>query len=821
MGKKKRSRDIDRTPSKPDDIIDVGPVRIARYGEIVHIDNRLTADEHESGRARIAEMFPQVCSDISTCVESIRAIVASHNPIDLLRRAFLMCVVNRLGLQKESDLETAHGVDQRMLDYIHSVVLSTEIAEDSPDISDAEWDELRAYVDDLFKLLNVQFFASRSAVAAQEDNYDQRLDDLYTWELMHRYNVRGARYVVHERSHLLDLLGPHSLEIERQYGLTSDQFVDDIMKIIDTHLKGTPSCYRELERLQAELFERTDGDVLEQRATQIGAEAAIREAAEELGLLPELVSCADKAFGFGLFDLQNICDLPSELIDDLSMGPGEDHSYFDGSEYSGWPIQYRTTLDKPFLRVHGRYYCFDIYTLLDGLYRAMGKLIRTNNPSYAETWNQLQKEASESVPLDLLSGLLPGATVIPSCYYEYLDEDTGKLKWAETDGVILFDDVLLVVEVKAGAFLTETPSPDMEAYLRSVQEVLFDPGEQGYRLIHELRRASTVSLYQTQGKRAKRTTPLLELDHSLVRECYVVAISVDQLTEIAGTIQHKVLETPDVEDPVWRISIDDLRIFRDVFTNPLIFCHFLEERHKAYGSKMIDTVDEIDHFGLYMSMNCYVKQAEEAEGEVSRVFYGGFGDSIEEYYHARHEGGTPEPPRQDAPERLYEVLGVLSDQATPGRCAAASYLLGMCGETRDMLWSGVEDLLARLEANGVAPPMSVDGTDPISVFVERQSAPTWDSNHIQDIVYTCMLLAYDSSRASMKLQVDSSGNVSSVDYKRSYRDSLGAVKVSELSDQVERLRASRLAAAREVGVGRNDLCPCGSGIKYKKCCLRR
>ncbi len=26
---------------------------------------------------------------------------------------------------------------------------------------------------------------------------------------------------------------------------------------------------------------------------------------------------------------------------------------------------------------------------------------------------------------------------------------------------------------------------------------------------------------------------------------------------------------------------------------------------------------------------------------------------------------------------------------------------------------------------------------------------------------------------------------------------------------------------RKVGYGRNDLCPCGSGLKYKKCCLAK
>jgi len=32
-------------------------------------------------------------------------------------------------------------------------------------------------------------------------------------------------------------------------------------------------------------------------------------------------------------------------------------------------------------------------------------------------------------------------------------------------------------------------------------------------------------------------------------------------------------------------------------------------------------------------------------------------------------------------------------------------------------------------------------------------------------------------------------------------------------------RRARLAAAGQVKIGRNDPCPCGSGLKFKKCCL--
>lgn len=33
------------------------------------------------------------------------------------------------------------------------------------------------------------------------------------------------------------------------------------------------------------------------------------------------------------------------------------------------------------------------------------------------------------------------------------------------------------------------------------------------------------------------------------------------------------------------------------------------------------------------------------------------------------------------------------------------------------------------------------------------------------------------------------------------------------------LAPTPIAAPREPTVGRNDRCPCGSGLKYKKCCL--
>lgn len=42
-----------------------------------------------------------------------------------------------------------------------------------------------------------------------------------------------------------------------------------------------------------------------------------------------------------------------------------------------------------------------------------------------------------------------------------------------------------------------------------------------------------------------------------------------------------------------------------------------------------------------------------------------------------------------------------------------------------------------------------------------------------------------------------------------------------LQDNKSYLGKKRIQARKRYYLGRNDLCPCGSGIKYKKCCLTK
>ena len=184
-------------------------------------------------------------------------------------------------------------------------------------------------------------------------------------------------------------------------------------------------------------------------------------------------------------------------------------------------------------------------------------------------------------------------------------------------------------------------------------------------------------------------------------------------------------------------------------------------------------------------------------------------------------GDNVSPPRQRAPEIMYRVLDVLHVQGQRGRCEIASLLLAMNEQSRVLLWSGVEDVLAQVLTDGAARPVSVQGDIPVTVLVELRSGPHMEEGAFRDYSMACMILAEDDKRLVLRMEVDAAGAVDCVGGCVLRRDGSDADTPARLQDHVAKLRSGRLATARRGDVGRNDSCPCGSGRKYKRCCIDR
>lgn len=794
------------------------PFAVSRSGRVIQIDRHMTPELHAIMIGKLAASHEQVCTEIGELIGKIRERVSKHDPRVVLQRAFWERMNGLLQVgPRESELGFSHVVEQRMLDYVQAVIVSTPTSGEWDELTDGDYITLKQQVGKLFDLLTGTYILTRTAHIRQQYSSDDQ-ESLYVNLLLHWVLLRGKNYVALEIEHLADLLRPHSDVIREQYGITTDQLVDELRKVLHAHVRGCMESMGRLSTIHEEWRAKVDQSHLAQRIEELGEPAALQESLKQLGLSEAMKAACGQAFYFDLFDLGTLTSLPVQLLEDLALEPGKDQAFFSPGADAGWPTRRLPTWDRPLLKVEGRYYCFDQYALFDHLYRTLERRIVCRAPAYRESWNSRQKVVSEELPLQLLGRILPGAELISGGSYQYRDPATGKAAWADVDGLVIYGDLLLAIEVKAGKFIGDPPAPDLQDYERSIAQLLGDPAEQAHRFLGLIRNSSDLPIYRERSPDA----PVLKVLHSEdYRSTHAIAVSVDQLTHLATSIQHRRTQQTLAEAPVWRVSIGDLRVYAAIFRNPLIFCHFLEYRMRAFHSSAIQVDDELDHLGMYLRENDYVRYANAIGADGADVQWQGYTDVLDEYFvKVLEEDGNTQPPQQLMPELLQHSIDILANSQNPDRRRVVCHLLDMDGTSRTGLCEAIESSLREDELSGRSMVYSTTGAVRVTVFANMAGHGSQISQDNIDHALACLLLGKEKERVLLCLEVSAGHQVVWCEGKMVTE----VMIITENRGRVEalsaRLRQRRIKAASESGrIGRNQACPCGSGRKYKRCCL--
>ena len=208
------------------------------------------------------------------------------------------------------------------------------------------------------------------------------------------------------------------------------------------------------------------------------------------------------------------------------------------------------------------------------------------------------------------------------------------------------------------------------------------------------------------------------------RHITVCTITLDAFTALTARAQHLVpLGIAVGRRPVWPLSIDDLRVYSELFDNPLIFLHFVEQRVRAGQSSNVDLNDEMDHFGLYIEQNNYAQYAEEMTANVDKMQFTGFTTPVNEYFSGALRGEAPKSPRQVMPSRLSEIIGFLAQSNDPHRSELASFLLDAAGDFRETITSAIERALQENKELRRARPLSIYGAMAMTLYIWSPSAP--------------------------------------------------------------------------------------------------
>jgi preprotein translocase subunit SecA len=810
MGRRRKSG---KRGQQPDDYFAKGPLELARFGRVIIGRMNASEQQHAEMQARLAASYPEVVAKINGLVAAIAARVARLPPLRLLHRAWWE---HSAAVLLEGSDPSAQTEALRMIDYVQSVIVSTPPAPAGvDDISEEEWQALKADVSALFQTLTFSYpMAATARRKAESPDLDMALEEFQVRAEMLWANVRGRRYQLHERQALLDTLLPHSDILDRLFGIDAKALIDELDKILAKLTRGLHDLFVELEEVRDRTLDRMD-EVIRDR--EFNDFESIRDKVfEDTELREANARLAGELIGYDLFDVERNTNLPPALLKELSYAPGEEKEFFAPGEFPGWPLRVWPVMKRPFIRLDGRIYCFDMFSLFDNFYRVLQRAIFRLAPEYRPAWNERQKAVSEALPFDYLKHLLPAATTYRPVYYRWRIGD-GPAQWHEADGLLIYDDHLFVIEVKAGAFTYTSPATDLPAHIESLRNLVLHPARQGSRFVDYLESAEEVTIYDAAHSEIGR------LRRSSFRHVSVCAVTLDPFTELAARAQHLRELGIDVGSrPVWVLSVDDLRAYVDLFDDPLTFLHYAEQRIAAASSELVELTDELDHFGMYLSENHYVRYAAELRDKTdARLNFNGYRADIDAYFSAIIHGETVGKPRQKMPPRIAEIVRHLSVSSKPGRSMLASFLLDAAGDHRDKIAEALDQALDDHRTLGRVRPFSSYGEHAFTLFTSSPLVPR-DAAGALNFTRDVVAQSQDDGRLLIEIECDEHGVITDVHWATVGLAGLSMEEAARHREAGRRLAQRRVELAQGRGKIRvNAQCPCGSGKKYKRCHGRR
>ncbi|MGZ0079556.1 YecA family protein [Methylomonas sp. YC3] len=805
---------------QPDEIFSSGPIQIARYGKNVVFSSNWVKGQHEKMQQELARQYPAVVKEIDELVDSIVSVVQRQPAEQLLHRAWTNRLMSCQHIEVEADvgMEDAHAM--RMVDYVQSIIAASPPSlEQQDEVSEEDWQYLSVQVQKLFQKINFEYHICATAKRKLSgDDFDYAMETFLFKSQMHWCNVRGDNYQVHQVQSLADLLIPQSDIIHRAFGISGEYLIAELEKIWHSLTFGIQDAMETFDRLRLEVMDDVQL-LLEDGVSEKGKSIPelMQISCDRLGCREELENSMSSLFGMTLFDVGRLTNLPTVFLEEFSWMPGQDQEFLAAGEFRGWPLRIWPTYKRPFIKLGGRYYCFDIHSLFDNFFRQIEKKIYLQSEAEKQAWIAGRKAVSEALPIQYFERLLPGATVYPEVYYQSQTTSGGSKKWCEADCLILFDDHLFVIEVKAGAFTYTSPATDLPAYISSLKALVQSPVEQGERFVKYLQGSEEVPIFDVRHRE------IAKLRKGGLRVITICAVTLDSFTEIAAQAQHlRKIGVKVSNDPIWSLSLSDLRVYADIFQGPLEFLHFVEQRMLAAISNRLELDDELDHLGLYLEHNNYSMHAENcSKDKLDTLRYHGYRSEVDRYFSKKLIGETtPVLPVQKMPPRLREVLTFLNSSPIPGRSNIASYLLDLSGDWREKLFNWIETELNDLPSRGRCLPMSTHGEVRLTIFVSMPNVTQYDRANAIHHVRTVLISTNDPDRSLLELSYDNDGTLIGLDWSIINLEGLSVTERDRLKQAGEKLKEKRITnAIRSSGkIGRNELCPCGSGQKFKRCC---
>lgn len=745
-----------------------------------------------------AKRCPQLKSRITEAVCNLREKILSCDPLHLLRFAQDHVLLNKIGVSSEFQQLNFYALAiDRFTEYVQSVYVSGPLHITVQ--TDNEYDEFNSALKDyivLFQLFHEYYLALFSEWIVENKYESDLLYNILESQLM--YGVRGKRYQFVEKEYFTALLSPHNEIFNQLFGLSADDIIEGIGKLQYALSQGRFGALNKL----GEMFEEFQSTAAENLESCIEKQRKIGQ------------SLISKAFGNELNNVIGVTGWTEQFVKELSYECSKETSFFSHEEYAGWPVIDLPIQKRPFIKIEQQYYCFDYYSFIDNFYRAIQKTVTRLLPNYR--WSDKQQNASETMVANIFEKILPGCKIYQNNFYP---QNKSLKNMAENDLMVVYYDTIIIVEVKAGSFVWTAPFTDFDSHIRSYKTLLEKADNQCKRTFDYLISNDTAILYnEDQSKKA-------QIHMASIQDIYTMSVTIDNIGELAAKAEK--IGFLNLKCNTISVAVDDLIVYQKYFDSPLKFLHFLKQRRMATENETLALNDELDHLGMYIHHNCYALP-DDTPKQPTMKFFLGYREDLDTYFgQLYHPELTPQKPIQTLPKHFEQMLEWLNSSNLNNKIRTANYLLDFSSDAKEDLNNQIEYALQRQLVTHHCSAISASGhgdTDlRYTCFVCLDGSEDFSAQDKLDYTLSTLLWNEETDRVQMSLKYSTDKEIQDIGYTYLTLSDIPSERKSKLHEAGKERAKQRIQQYQRMNhrkIGRNELCPCGSGKKYKKCCGR-
>lgn len=802
MGKKSRVKARKKwTRLHPDEVFSVGPLMIERYGKSLRFSNNATPKQHAELLEITRKRHEKIKHDLPEEIEKLQLLVSAYEPVSLMHRAAYEVLPLLMKYKSENEYESDETLNLPSLEYIQYLIARTVPNNGDKEVSEEDWERCWKQAIKVVRLTGEYIFTRKSL-----SDPPSTIEELRVMIDGRRLGVRIERYSFFLIDHWRSALSPYEPWLQKAYGVGAEEIIRGLSEIDSYQKTGTIGRYK--DALSAI-------DALMGKLAKLGFDLTTSPSQEELNQMKQALAPEERkkleediqekgklAFTPAIFDITEVTSLSPKVLSLLSIKPGEAVPPLDQEHNDLDPLSVSVFHHKPFLEVSGRFYYFYHSGFEDHVVDIIESDLNNRFPEKISVLSKRKSEEIEVVSKKLLESLITPDFSYQNVFYPNPDKP-GDL--TELDVIMGVDDVLFIIEVKAGGFSESASRGALKSIEQELSDLIIKGQHQSERAEKYIKESEHVNFFDQTGKNV-----LFSIKESDFRKIFRIIVTREGLGWVGAKIAVLSVLDPGLSRSYpWHVSLDDLRVVADLFQgNPLGFVHFLERRLAASSEVVLTQHDEIEHIALYNSMNFY---HEVPFKDVSRLTYdASFMRSIDVYFAEKTAGRNPEVPTQDLPVNIKLLLSALKESRQVGRFEVASVVLSMDGEIRKEIDKKIAFLL---DGIGIGRQRSMRLPAPEVSTGLTITCCSGQQLH-EELIRSAAMMERGSCNHWLVVQIE---NIDGMRIGSISKVSPGMFSEAELSKGRAGLEENISKMVDQYDIGRNDQCPCGSEKKYKKC----